>query len=587
MEMIKEVAFGVSNRGNFQSKDEIWELQGTDTDLFVSLYDYDESVIAYYTKRESLSGYDGDIFMPEEFILDVDGSSIRNARDKLMGLVNILDDLNLYYRIYFSGTGFHVGIHQSGFKWEPSPNLHIRVKEELTKAGIFKFADPSVTDKTRIIRLLNTKNTKSGLYKVCIEDNLQILSSEDDIFRKELIKLASKPRNINYEDIEMASPVFDVLDKEKPKEQLSVKVKSARDPVNTTCIQKMLEGAPKGKRHMVALRLASHLRWNFTEDIVYLIMENWRLKVSEEEDPMSVEEMHKLIEGCYTGHDGQGYRYGADDPVIKFYCDSKCSLHKGIKGENMMDSSSMENELINFYAQDLKPINLGEPYGQSFPVYPGETVIIQAPPASMKTMLLQNWVNYFKRPTYFVEMEMSPRQIWSRFVQIEMGWDEEQLKGHYKQLKNGMDKRFEWLTVDYSAPYAYELERRIKMLPRKPEIVIIDHLGLFKSKQKDNNMKVEEASQAIMELAVRQNLIVFAVSEVSKAAFKEGMDIASSRGSFRIAYNANKLISLKPYKNKETGLVELIDIKSDKNREKEHLYVRLTVNNVRIEKESI
>ena len=97
-------------------------------------------------------------------------------------------------------------------------------------------------------------------------------------------------------------------------------------------------------------------------------------------------------------------------------------------------------------------------------------------------------------------------------------------------------------------------------------------------------MKVEEASQAIMELAVRQNLIVFAVSEVSKSAFKEGMDISSSRGSFRIAYNANKVISINPFKNKETGLVEMLDIKSDKNREKEHLYARLTVNNVRIEK---
>ena len=181
-------------------------------------------------------------------------------------------------------------------------------------------------------------------------------------------------------------------------------------------------------------------------------------------------------------------------------------------------------------------------------------------------------------------METSPTQIWSRFVQIEMGWDEEQLKDHYRQMKNGMDKRFEWLTVDYSAPYPQELDKRISMLPVKPEIVVVDHLGLFRSKQRDNNMKVEEASQAIMELAVKHNVIVFAVSEVSKAAFKEGMDIASSRGSFRIAYNANKLISLKPYKNKETGLVEILDIKSDKNREKEHLYVRLNVNNVRIER---
>jgi hypothetical protein len=44
------------------------------------------------------------------------------------------------------------------------------------------------------------------------------------------------------------------------------------------------------------------------------------------------------------------------------------------------------------------------------------------------------------------------------------------------------------------------------------------------------------------------------------------------------------VISINPFKNKETGLVELLDIKSDKNREKEHLQARLTVNNVRIER---
>ena len=121
------------------------------------------------------------------------------------------------------------------------------------------------------------------------------------------------------------------------------------------------------------------------------------------------------------------------------------------------------------------------------------------------------------------------------------------------------------------------------MLPIKPEIVVVDHLGLFRSKQRDNNMKVEEASQALMELAVKHNIVVFAVSEINKSSFKEGMDMASSRGSFRIAYNANKLLSLSAYKNKETGLIEMLNIKSDKNREKEYMNVNLNVKNVRIQ----
>jgi len=108
-------------------------------------------------------------------------------------------------------------------------------------------------------------------------------------------------------------------------------------------------------------------------------------------------------------------------------------------------------------------------------------------------------------------------------------------------------------------------------------------MGLFKSRQRDANMKVEEASQCLMELAVKHNLIVFAVSEINKMSMKEGMNIASSRGSFRVAYNANKLLSLQPFKN-DQGLIEFLEIISTKNREKEHLEVRLKVDNTRIYK---
>jgi len=247
-----------------------------------------------------------------------------------------------------------------------------------------------------------------------------------------------------------------------------------------------------------------------------------------------------------------------------------------------MDATSMEKALINFYASNVEPINLGALYGQDFPVYPGEVVILQAPPASMKTMLLQNWVVSLKKPTLFVEMEMSPRQLFSRFIQIHKGWSEEDLKNHYQVMqKNGIDKEFDYLMVDFSAPFTYELDKRISMLPRVPEILIIDHMGLMQSKHQDLNMKMEEVSQSLMEVAVKYNLTVFAVSEITKAAFRDGVDIASARGSFRIAYNANKLLSIKPFKG-ENGLVTHLQLKSDKNREKEQINIKLMLDNLNI-----
>ena len=57
--MIKELAFGVSNRHHFQNSDKAVDWMGSDRDTFISLYDYDDYVIEYYTKHKSLSGFDG------------------------------------------------------------------------------------------------------------------------------------------------------------------------------------------------------------------------------------------------------------------------------------------------------------------------------------------------------------------------------------------------------------------------------------------------------------------------------------------------------------------------------------------------
>jgi len=256
-------------------------------------------------------------------------------------------------------------------------------------------------------------------------------------------------------------------------------------------------------------------------------------------------------------------------------------LYKTKNSNSIMDATEMEKTLINFLTSNVNPINIGHLYGANFPIYPGEVVILQAPPKSMKTMLLQNWINSFKKETYFMEMEMSPRQIWSRFVMIENKWNEEELLNHYMQFRNGMEEKFKWLTVDYNAPYANELEKRISLLPKKPEILVVDHMGLFKSNHKDNNMKGEEVSQSIMEIAVKYNIVVFAVSEITKQAFHEGMNLASAKGSFRTAYNANKVLSVEPLKGND-GLIKMLHLKCEANREREHLNVKLSVKNANI-----
>ena len=552
---------------------------GIDSDTFMSLYDYDDHVKDYFAKKKSLAGFNGLVYIPEEYILDVDGSNFEDAITKCRGLIDLLKEKKVPCKVYFSGTGFHLNISKSAFRWKPHQDLHLKLKEVLLAHGIFDYADPSVTDKIRIIRVPNTKNRKSGLWKVQIEEDWLYMTDS----WKKISEYATEPRAEFKVELE-CDPAFDLLLDKVEEKRTTKKVSQGRspDPINYPCISGMLESIPTGRRHTVALRLAAWLRWLYPEDVVRLIMEKWRVQVSSKKSPFTIVEMDGIVNGCYDGHNGEGYRYGCSDPIMDSYCKNTCKLYKAKKSQTAMSPTDMENALIDFYRNNTNPLNLGALYGKDFPIYPGEVVIIQAPPKSMKTMLLQNWVNALKRPTYFIEMEMSPRQMWSRFVMIENDWSEDDLKNHYAAMKNGMESKFDWLVVDYSSPYAFELEKRISMLPVKPEILVVDHMGLVRSRHRDSNMKIEEVSQALMEIAVKYNLIVLTVSEITKQAFYEGMNVASTKGSFRTAYNCNKLLSVTAMRDSESGLVSGLRVKCDANREKEHLDVRLTVKNARI-----
>ena len=576
--MIKEYAFGLSNRHHFGDVADMEKYAGMEQDTFMSLWDYDRHVIDFVKEKETLSGYDGILYMPDEFILDVDGKNPENAQDKAIGLTILLDDMCIPYRTYFSGTGFHLGIPGDAFRWKPCADLHLKVKDELKAKGIYDYADSSVSDKTRIIRVVNTLNSKSRLWKIPLEPG----ELHWDITK--IQELAKHKRSTNkWVDLE-CEPVFDVLERKtvaSDKQFESVSLGKNPDPVWYPCIQKMMEGTAQGSRHQIALRVGAFLRWRYPEHIVRLIMEDWRQRVDLDTHPFTKKEMDKIVTDCYEGHNGNGYNYGCTDVHMDKHCQSTCRLYKSKVSQNTMDAQTMEKELVEFLNRNHDPIDIGEPYGQKFPVYPGEVVILQAPPKSMKTMLLQNLVNRFKRATYFMEMEMSPRQMWMRFVMMQNKWSEEELIEYYSQYADGISKDFEWLTVDYSSCYPHEISKRILMLPKKPEIVVVDHMGLFRSKKSDNNMKVEEVSQALMELAVQNNIIVFAVSEITKTAFAEGMNIASSKGSFRVAYNANKVLSLTPFKD-ENQLIKSLHLECTANRERENLDVHLPVNNALI-----
>lgn len=569
--MLKEYAFSLTNRHHFYPPTKISSFYNISSDTFMSLWDYDDDVIEYVKKKKSLSGYRGKLYMPDEFIFDVDGANIEQAKELTFGLLNILEDAqsSIPVQIYFSGEkGFHIHISNTAFKWEPCNDLNLRVKHILKGSGIYDYADPLVIDRTRLIRVPNTLKVSSGYWKVPLKR-----SEVKDVNEEWLDINAAKPRDsFQFQDLE-TSPIFDVT-KSVPKLEFKSQGRISKSN-NYICIQKMMENVPYGFRHKAALTLGSHLRDRFPEDAVRVFMEHWRLKISTSENPFSTGEMDKIINSVYNANDGEGYNFGCNSEVKDRLCSPECKLYKSKKSISSFNVSDLEKELLSFYASDHEPLDIGKIYDQHFPVHPGETVLLTAPPESMKSMLILNWVLAFKKQAYFMEFEMSRRQVMERLSMIHNGWDQETLINHYKSGKNGMPEMRN-IEFEFEPCFPWEIKKKLDVIDFKPEVIFIDHCGLMKSRFRDEMSKDKDISEGIMNLSKDLNCIVIAIWELSKEAFKTGVDISSPSGSFRISYNANKILALKPIRGEE-GSIQHLELITIKNREQERLNCRLDV----------
>ena len=61
--MIREFAFGLANRHHFMDSVNISKWQNIAKDTFHSLWEYDSDVTSFVKKKNTLSGFDGKIYI--------------------------------------------------------------------------------------------------------------------------------------------------------------------------------------------------------------------------------------------------------------------------------------------------------------------------------------------------------------------------------------------------------------------------------------------------------------------------------------------------------------------------------------------
>lgn len=239
-------------------------------------------------------------------------------KDALIAISYIINQLYVpeeYIRIYFSGNkGFHLIVPSNVFGIEKSIDLNDKYKKialDLKRYTINKTVDTGIYDKKRLLRLPNTINGKTGLYKVRITPK-----ELREFSYKEIVRIASQEREYIEKETSLkreSMVAFKELTKEKPT------VKKNNTSCNSTFINKDFEiplcikyvyanGAMEGQRNNTLIVLSSALLQKGMElEECIEKMQDWNIEKNE--PTLSEHEVDATVRSAFRGL-MDGRRYG-------------------------------------------------------------------------------------------------------------------------------------------------------------------------------------------------------------------------------------------------------------------------------------
>lgn len=286
---------------------------------YCTYFRYNNDMKTHFEQSGSVKQYRGEAYA-DWLPIDIDSDNLQEAQFYLQHLVNNLQDEGVDInccRFYFSGSkGFHVMIPSGFFSAQPSVDIHKRFRKVAVKLSDGINIDTAIYDKTRLFRLPNTINQKSGLYKVELYP-FQALSLEIE----EIKKIAEQPT-----DRLEISDEYNVSESltETYHAPLNQSVQASGDATKVStkiCMSKMMTGVGEGERDQAGIRVAAHLKQSGLSDKMLLAaLDEWN---KTNNPPLEDEEISRIFR-----QSGEGYSFGCFDEMLKERCDPNCLFYK-------------------------------------------------------------------------------------------------------------------------------------------------------------------------------------------------------------------------------------------------------------------
>lgn len=314
-----DTAFGgVNNRNSIKDIHQVKQFTGM-TDSYMTYFRYDNEMIFHFREKSSVKGFQGKAYA-DWLPIDIDSEDLQQAQDNLEILISNMVrfgiDLSVC-RFYFSGSkGFHVMIPSKLFGAEPSNDINKRFRSVALALSNGIKIDSSIYDKTRIFRLPNTINSKSGLYKIELYhfEALQLCIDE-------IREIAKRPRerleiSKNFSLNEKLLDVYTTTSSPKKTDNSSVGGVKAY-----LCMMKLNQGVGHGQRDNVGVRVAAHLkRSGLSKPMMWGALNAWN---DLNNPPLEQHELERIFEQGLSD-----YEFGCNDHILKANCDKNCIFYK-------------------------------------------------------------------------------------------------------------------------------------------------------------------------------------------------------------------------------------------------------------------
>jgi len=530
------------------------------TDCFISSFRYSKEFKDYFKQYKSISGYGGKLIF-ETVLMDFDcKDDIQKAKSELENFIQYglqefitFDDVENFVKIAFSGCkGFSLGI-PAGLigSINPDANNNKYVKDFVKRlvsiasdnCGLtFETVDFAIYDKVRLFRLINTINSKSGLYKIPLlySELLNMNVSQIKELAKDKRKVSYKPKN----EIRLCEPLQEIFnsiiqDSNKPKEQ------TRQEPTESSVFK--FSSVKEGNRNETIFNNANSLRFkNIPIEVIeqILILQNNTF-----EYPLDLKELKTIIKSAY--------RYETKETI----------KNDAIEFQTF----DIRREQYTEYIKNIqnKKVKIGFPLIDDAlrGLRPGNVLTLLAGTGIGKSMIAQNILqNYTKETnelTIFFSLEMAIEEIFERELQMQFDikgydvensflYDAETITTRCKTIANSQNNFItvvKRIDINSLTEYVRQIEN---ITGKRAGLICIDYLALVKNRQfeKEEYLRITDNMQKLKEYAKILNIPFVVLSQVARSEIKsnEGISLFSGKGSGEVENSSDIILSLEKSK---------------------------------------